>query len=868
MTGRADDPLAHGAARAADPAPAWVLATKLVPPELPRVFVPRPDRCKHVLDGAQVTAVIAPAGFGKTVLVRERVASVTGPVAWCSLDGLDASPSSFWQHVIAALDGAVGIGDEPAAVLAERGADDPAFVAALLHALHERRTGVVLVLDDLHLVTDRLALDHLALLVDRGAPHLHLVLTARSAPALPLSRWLLEHRLVRIGDDELRFAEPDAAVLLAGLSCRPLDDDELAELVDRTEGWVAGLQLAALAHPDDPRRALGSQPSHGLAVADYLLEEVVDRLPDEQRDVALALCVLDEFDAELAAALLEREDAMRVVHDLLRGNVPASRTGGDRPTYRFHQLLRDLLRTQLTTADPARATALHRRAARLLAERGNVDAAFHHLIACGDVEPAIELVVRPALSLSDRGWGPSFRRWLARLPADLPVEEPTLLLDLAFAHFLAGDLDSASRWLDRCEARLGDADPTVAVRRLAVALAAGDLGQVEHQLANLADADPGAALGRFEMRVDTTSARGNLLLGRVADAERALDRAVAGRADEVARSVTVPAIRSRVRAAEGEAIAAAELAAEAIANASRLGVRDNPAMLETMIAATAAALAGGRTSAAAARLEELVDVVDAVDYPYARAHAAALLIEVTAQQRGRAATAGLLDELCAQAGWHGDGFAEIVGPPEARMLVAAGRLDEARTIVAQLHPGATATLLDAAILIAERRFDRALDVLDDRSGWLVADEVEALVLSAAATTGSSADAHLRAALELSTPRGLVAPFLGRGDDVERVLARLPAELVRAAGLDRRIAQPAMGRSRPAAVEPLTARERAVLDLLPTHLSNAAIGERLFVSVNTVKTNLRVLYRKLGTSSRAQTVEVARELGLLPLDADG
>jgi LuxR family maltose regulon positive regulatory protein len=206
----------------------------------------------------------------------------------------------------------------------------------------------------------------------------------------------------------------------------------------------------------------------------------------------------------------------------------------------------------------------------------------------------------------------------------------------------------------------------------------------------------------------------------------------------------------------------------------------------------------------------------------------------------------------------------LLQPAQVRALVAAGRLDDASNTAAAMLPGPDRDLAVAAISVAARRFHEVPAALRHRAGWSVRNEVEALVLCAMAATGAEADDLLRTAMDLARPFGLVSPFLDRGEDLDRLIRRASAH--RRACVARPEASVGdVARATPAVVEPLTPRERELLRLLPTHLTNAAIGEQLYVSVNTVKTNLRSIYRKLGTSSRAETVVVGRRLGLLPAD---
>ena len=843
-------------------ATAPIIATKLVPPHLPSVLVDRPAQRDRLDGDAQIVAVVAPAGYGKTVLVRQWVDTLTDvAVAWYALDALDANPLCFWRHLVAALDEAVQFGREPDRVLTERGAG-AAFLHLLVHALASTERDVVLVLDDLHLLRDRATLDQLALLVDRAGPGFRLVCTARSSPPLPLAKWRLQGRTAEVGVDDLRFDENSAGSLLSGYQCRALDEEGLSQLVERAEGWVAGIQLAALARPSDVLRVLDDLPADNAGVADYLVSEVVEALPAEQREVAVAVSVLDEFDASLATGLVGRSDAGSLIRALDDSNVFVVRTGPQ--SYRFHHLFRDLLRASLRESDPVEWKRLHREAARLLSDRGQTDAAFGHLVLIGDMDAAFDLVVRPGLALSDQGQGRQFRCWLEMLPAHPEVHDVDLVLDLAFANFTAGRLDEADALLDSVEGRCAPDDRRVALRRLAIAVARGDVSGMDAQL-SLGDAVVGDVRGGpFEYRFDNVVARAWILRGQLEAAQVALDRAAVN-ADEHGRRVTVPALRARVHALAGNAIEAARLAAHAKSEADAVGVRRNPAVLEVMIAGTAAAIASGDSTVAAAWLEELFDVVDAVDYPYSHAHAAALHVELHAQQDGWSATAGQFDDLCEQAGFERPSPLEpMLDPMRVRALVAAGRIAEAAEIATAMTPGPARTLAEASVQLASRQYVQVIAGLERTEGWWPAEQVNALVLCALAATGDDAERLLRSAIELAKPLGLVSPFLQRGDDFDRILRRLPEEV--RAFVDRSSPKDGSNVAVPGLVEPLTPRERELLALLPTHLSNAAIGERLFVSVNTVKTNLRSVYRKLGTASRAETVAVAQRLGLLPAGA--
>ena len=347
-----------------------VAVTKLRPPRAHRGLVARP-RLFAALDAATeaapVTLVSAPAGYGKTTALAAWVHQCPQPVAWLSLDEHDAAPATFVRHLVAAVarldpSGAAQVaGDEP----------DAAF-AALVNLLDAASGPQIWVLDDLHTVEGPETLEAVRRLVEWAPPALRLVLATRVDPGLPLARWRLQGALAELRAEELRFDAGEAGALLDGIGVT-LDADTLAMLVARTEGWGAGLQLAALSLRG--RRGEGvrdfverftGRDRHVLA---YLTEEVLQRLDPATHDFLLMVSVLEAFDAGTAAAVTERSDAFDLLAELERANLFLSRTDDPDGTYRFHPFFRDLLLGRLNDLRPRlpallreRAAAHHRRA--------------------------------------------------------------------------------------------------------------------------------------------------------------------------------------------------------------------------------------------------------------------------------------------------------------------------------------------------------------------------------------------------------------------------------------------------------------------------------------------------------------------------
>ncbi len=358
------------ASAALDPSPA---VTKLRPPRPHGDAVARP-RLDALLDAATrahtVTLVSAPAGYGKTTALAAWARPRSGgadaprarPVAWVALDERDDDPRAFARLVSAAVARL-----DPRARAIDAGVDLDLALANLVNLLDAADETRVVVLDDLHALTREDTLDALRWLVDHAPAALRLVLATRIDPPLPLARWRLQGSLVELRADALRFDRDEARALLAGMGVG-LDPDVLAVLVARTEGWGAGLQLAALglrgregAHVRDFVERFTGRDRYVLA---YLTEEVLQRLDPATHDFLLMVSVLDGFDAATAAAVTGRRDALERLTDLERTNLFLSRADDAAGTFRFHAFFRDLLRGRLDDLRPGMAEALLARAAR------------------------------------------------------------------------------------------------------------------------------------------------------------------------------------------------------------------------------------------------------------------------------------------------------------------------------------------------------------------------------------------------------------------------------------------------------------------------------------------------------------------------
>ena len=393
----------------ADPGPSALDAlpavTKLRPPRPHRDTISRP-RLDGLLDratrGAVVTLVSAPVGYGKTTaLAAWARASGANRLGWVALDERDDDPHAFARLLVAAV-GTM----EPRAAAIAADVDVGLALAALVNLLDAAAEPHVLVLDDLHVLTSETALDALRWLVEHAPPALRLVLATRVDPSLPLARWRLQGTLVELRADALAFRPDEAGALLERMGV-VLGPDALAVLVSRTEGWGAGLQLAALSlrghegrHIRDFVERFTGRDRYVLA---YLTEEVLQRLDPATHDFLLMVSVLDAFDAATAAAVTGRRDALELLTGLERANLFLSRSGDAADTFRFHAFFRDLLRGRLDDLRPGMSDALVARAARHLAETVPADRGVGRPAKAGSNEDAVALSERELEAL----------RWLA-----------------------------------------------------------------------------------------------------------------------------------------------------------------------------------------------------------------------------------------------------------------------------------------------------------------------------------------------------------------------------------------------------------------------------------------------------------------------
>ena len=892
------------AARSAPSAGDPILASKLTVPDVPDWAVPRPQVTALIAQGTRwcpLTVVTGPPGAGKTIALALWAAAEPGTVAWVSLDEYDNRPGVFWSYVTAALRRSgvtVPQAVRPAGPGREAG---HLFVRRLAAALAARHPPVTLVLDDMHLLTGPQLLKGLDFVLRNAGGRLRLAVASRADPLLPLHRYRVAGQLAEIRAADLAFSTAEAALLLAQHGCA-LTADSLGTLVRRTEGWAAGLRLAALSigtHPD-PGRFVTELAADDSSLTGYLVAEVLNAQPPEVRDVLLRTSILERVSADAAAEVAGDHRAGAILAGLARANAFIQPIGYR--WYRYHTLFAEVLRLKLRHEQPDRVAVLHQRAARWYARNGRLTDAVRHAAAAGDWPLAAAIVIDDlAISqLSAPSDGPSLAGQFAGMPPGQAWTEPQPHLISAALALAAGQDEPCAAGLDAADGLLGrlpaDQEPecrlAAAMTRLAACLRGGDpdtaaaaAARAEMLLNNV----PAGKLARHpDVRARVLSGRGTAELwsGRLDAAARILQAGAAAeaaggqdeRADCAGRLALVEALRGRLGRA-------AELAAQAVADPAA-GEQRPPARHASPAALVALAwvrLERYELHEARSCLKQ-AEAALGMDPDRLIGTVAYLVAAGGALAEGRAAVAAqILDR--ARAGrpvpsWLGQqlnmlqsrAFAADGNTPAALAAVPAGGDDSPETAVTRAHAWAAAgdddnarRALAPALAAGTSAADRVR-----LQAWLVDARLRYHSGDHALDHRSLGHRSLASALRLAEPEQLRLPFALERSWLGPVLRRHPD----LAGAHRRLlapvlpgeplpARPAVPDQAPILVaEPLSEREREVLRHVSGMLSTAEVASQMYISVNTVKTHLRNIYRKLAATHRGEAVRRARQLGLI------
>ncbi len=887
----------EAAVSAADP----ILASKITAPCVPDLAVPRP-RISELLAGgtrwSPLTVVTGPPGAGKTMALTLWAAAEHRAVTWVSLDRYDNRPEAFWSYVVAALRSSGMALPEVLSADPQQQGPDHVFLLRLVSALATQDPPVILVLDDFHVLTDPEVLKGLDFVLRNAGSGLRVVVSSRTDPPLRLHRYRLVGELAEIRAGDLAFNLAEARLLMAQYR-GTISDDSFECLMRRTEGWAAGLRLAAISmdtHPD-PDQFVKELITEDSALTGYLVEEVLQTQPPEVQEILLTTSILEQVSAEAASELAGDAQAAGILPALARANTFIQPIGSG--CYRYHPLFAEVLRLKLRVRYPERMPDLHRRAARLYERNGSLADAVRHAATAGDWQLAARMVVG-ALALTEI-MEPQGSQSLARefqgLPDSEAWSEPGPYLVAAALALAGGRRDAGVAALATAEGILErlPADQEIAGRlsaatlRLAAARHAGDL-PVAAATADRAEAlmarVPGELLARHPgIRAHVLAGRGvaELWSGRLDEAVRVLGSGVTaatapGAEHEQAECLGYLAL---VEALRGGLRRAAELAARA---AVAVTARERPPDVRRPSPAATVAMAWVHLERNELReARSLLKQADAVLSASPDKLIGALAWLVAAQVGLVEARVQVTAQCVAKArsGWRvPDWLEQKLSQVESRACLAAG---DVRAAVAAAGRGGCDSSLEAAVVCARAwaaagdtdKARRALaPALAVHSGVPEQVLVHALLVDAQLSYHGGEPARgarsLARALRLAEREQLRLPFAMEGEWIRQALTRDP-ELARSY---QRLLVPTIARDQLPAprnapdqpamvlVEALTEREREVLRHVSKMLNTAEVASEMYISVNTVKTHLKSIYRKLAATHRREAVRRAQQLELI------
>ncbi len=860
---------------------------------------------------ASLTLVSAPAGSGKSTLMAELASMHAGAkVAWVSLDAGDGDSTTFWTYVFGAIDRVLPGVAATAQTALESGQDALATGTALLNALADAGTDLILVLDDFHVVESTNIPSEVAWLVEHLPANVHLVIGTRADPDMPLARLRARGALTEIRAADLRFTGEEAAAYLNDAMGLDLTGDDLDALEGRTEGWIAALQLAAISLQgrEDSHAFITSFAGDDRYIVDYLVEEVLRRQSDEVRAFLLQTSILGRMTGPLCEAVTGRGGGREMLEALDRANLFLVPLDDQRRWYRYHQLFGGVLQAYLLADGADAVRELHRRASDWFERHGDRPEAIRHAFESRDFDRAADLIELAMPEMGRERREPVMRRWLEALPKDVVLARPVLSTGYAGVLLSAEEpegvdelLTQAERWLAMPEAERAAAGMAVAdhqefrhlpagieLFRAALAKTSGDLeGNLAHArrvLEIVDETDYQRRGGAAAFLALAHLAAGELEEGYRRFAEAMADLEKIGRiADVVGGSIVL----ADIRLAQGRLTDVRALYEDGLRRATS-GERTLRGAADMHTGLAEVSYERGDLAAAAASFQAGSNLGPQLGFPRHPYRGRVLEARLLQASGDLGAALRLLDE--AEQVYVSDFSPDVrpIAALRARLQIAHGQIAPARrwadarglTVADEpryIHEYEHLTL--ARLLVAEGAgrpdgIEPALQLLDhlreaaelgQRDGSRIAIlAVQALAFHARGDLPRAA-AALEAAAALAEAESHVRVFLDEGPQMTALLQALAGRathpylgtLLRASSL------PGRPRSTQGAlVEPLSERELDVLRLLRSELSGPEMAGQLVVSVNTLRTHTRNIYAKLGVTSRRAALRRAEELGLL------
>ncbi len=907
-----------------------LLQTKLYVPRLRPSLVPRlrlKERLNQGLQlGHKLTLISAPAGFGKTTLVSDWIqamSEVTPPfaTAWLSLDEGDNDLNSFLIYFIAAIQTVEpDFGLDPLAALQSSGATNiEAVLMVLLNEIADLSQTLVLVLDDYHVIENQLIDKALTFLLDHSPATLHLVITTRIDPALPLARLRGRGQLTDLRVADLRFTNEEATTFLKQMMHLEISAENIAALGARTEGWITGLQLAALSLQERDAeyvtRFIQSFTGIHHHILDYLVEEVLQQQPPRLHSFMLQTSILTRLTGSLCEAVCDFEndspthsDGHTLLNRLAKSNLFIVPLDDERRWYRYHHLFADLLRFRLQQEQANMIPELHCRASKWHEEHGFIDQAIRHAIAADDLEQAARLVAEHSFPANERGEVSTVRRWFELLPDERVRSDPSLSVDYAWTLFLSSQIGAVEERLNDAEALLSRQTTPINSKKVT------ELSCQINTLRAILYGIQGKPMRSTEvaqqvLRIlpdDRRSERGILLLtlavnfrdlGDIAQASQSYADAVTLllAAENIMAAIMAVEQLVRLLVMQGKLVQAVEVCQEMLDASAEFSASEQlRALSSDMARANMSHVLYERNELADAEvymrrgikqtkrggfLQSLIsgqmllarilqardDANGANKMLQAAINSTQMDLQPMYQAELTACQVQLWlaqEELDTASRWAQE--SNLSAEIEFNLQNEYEHISLARVLVAQGRASSDGVMLIRALGLVERL------ALSAESAGRMGHLIDLLILQALALDAqgdlNQALSSLERALELAEPQGFVRIFLDNGSPIIRLLkeatrrdiaAEYAIKLLTQIDTDSQSDTPSS-----ILIDPLSDRELEVLHLMAQDLSYREIANQILVSLNTVRTHVKNIYSKLMVHKRSEAVAKARELNLL------
>jgi LuxR family maltose regulon positive regulatory protein len=888
-----------------------LVRTKLFIPRPRKNLVRRPrlvERLNRGLDG-KFTLIAAPAGFGKTTLLSEWIPQSPCCVTWLSLEQSDNDPTRFWTYFIASLQSlSPQLGENALALLQSSQAPPIASIlTVLINEITAFEEMFALVLDDYHAIDSQSIHQSLTFIIDHLPRNMHILMTTRVDPPLPVARLRARDQLTEIRAHDLRFSADEAAAFLTQVMGLELSVEQVIMLEARTEGWIAGLQIAALSMQgrDDLSEFVRMFSGSHRHVLGYLADEVLNRLPKQVLDFLLYTSILDQLCGPLCDAVTEGEAGQAVLESLEHSNMFILPMDEEGKWFRYHHLFAEVLQGRLKGTQPERLPELHRRASQWLEASGRSAEAIDHAISGKDFPRAAHLIAGIIQSYNNRGAGATLIRWIDQLPEELVFENADLFSHKGWLLYLAGRSNEAKDHADKARTYITIDTPPAARGRLAyldsqLAIARGDMSAVQ-AFALEAIEMIGENDVFFRILALMTIASVQTIVGNTKDAIGHLREAarIGERSGQPFPTLTAHAKLANQLNLQGSLQEARVICQHAMG--LYLDSSGQPSPISSIAFVEAAKLAYEEDDMAA--LEQYLRVATRLE---AALSIPGLSFEINYIQTLFEGAQGNLESALDLAR-RGRANAEQMGLKGYIAVFTALEVDLLRRLKEVTafkewiaSAGSTFARCDqllnmygsivyARFLIHQRDLSTATELITRmEKAARQSDYVRSLLTLLSLKSlmyrwqGDSEQAHasLEEALHLAMPQKYRRVFIDEGEPMRELLLDHQSIVKRRVGtldqsetlealayLDRLLAAfPSQTDSDAAGhgtlPEPLSERELDILRLIAAGRSNQEIAEKLVIALSTVKSHINNLYGKLGTNRRTEAIAIAREMGLL------